>query len=879
MYDLIIGPLEYLMSKIYNAFGSGIIIKLLLVSIFVNLISSPLYNKAAQLQAKSVQRKANMAPWLKKIRSTFSGDERIFMTNAYYKLTGYTFKDEIASILALLVQIPFFMAAYNMLIKPENMETGFFSVPDGLLPVGGVNINVLPILMTVISIVSGILYSKKTPEAQKWSTLVLPVIFLFILYDSPAGLVIYWTFNCTFSLLRNISLQSKYGEKVESVKKEAAFFAKIILPIAFIYAHRALTSPIGNPRLYMVVGPCILAVFFVLPLFSKKLSNAFHNTNEYSTREIVLREVFLYVFIAIYLTSSLVASSPSDFYAISTEPGRLFVKPLFLLAGLLFLWFNLYLGIFSDGVKRILCSILSFMCFIAVLDNILWGNHFGVMTPDLHYEINPLFPNIWIILSLLLILALYAVYIRFSGKLRRYENMAIIVLLLSFLCSGAVNYGKILKSYAEEPEVSSVLPEKPFRLNPEKKNVIVIMLDRAVGAYLPYIFRERPELCEQYDGFTYYSNAVTTGTCTTLGAPGLFGGYEYSGPELIKDTGRTVGERHIEALKVLPTMFLQNGYHCILSGLPYANYRNTSDMTMFDDFENTDTYNLEFSYALNETLTSDTWDPSEALFSYALFKASPYFAQGTMYYMGCEGYKDNPEFTPFPRSYSILDRLPEMTEISDASEAPFFIEFNNNATHNPVFLRLPDYVYSEDAEDYDRDYIDSHPDYVAKMDELIGDMYRKMSYQTNAGAIRLLGEWFDYLRECGVYDNTRIIIASDHGYPYFDFDNMLAGDDYNAEVFSCVLMCKDFDSHGFMADEALMTNADVPALTTNGLLTDCTNPYTGSPFILDPSKESVTAVLSKEWNLGTGNTYPYTNLYQIQADVMDADNYTIIPTK
>ena len=34
-------------------------------------------------------------------------------------------------------------------------------------------------------------------------------------------------------------------------------------------------------------------------------------------------------------------------------------------------------------------------------------------------------------------------------------------------------------------------------------------------------------------------------------------------------------------------------------------------------------------------------------------------------------------------------------------------------------------------------------------------------YQVNMAAFLKLGEWFDYLRENGVYDNTRIIIVSD----------------------------------------------------------------------------------------------------------------------
>ena len=42
-------------------------------------------------------------------------------------------------------------------------------------------------------------------------------------------------------------------------------------------------------------------------------------------------------------------------------------------------------------------------------------------------------------------------------------------------------------------------------------------------------------------------------------------------------------------------------------------------------------------------------------------------------------------------------------------------------------------------------------------------------YQIQAAAFEMLGKWFDQLREQGVYDNTRIIIVSDHGWPTGQF--------------------------------------------------------------------------------------------------------------
>lgn len=45
------------------------------------------------------------------------------------------------------------------------------------------------------------------------------------------------------------------------------------------------------------------------------------------------------------------------------------------------------------------------------------------------------------------------------------------------------------------------------------------MLDRAMGQYVPYIFNEKPELKEQFSGFTYYSNVISFGGQTNFGAP------------------------------------------------------------------------------------------------------------------------------------------------------------------------------------------------------------------------------------------------------------------------------------------------------------------------------------------------------------------------
>ena len=50
-----------------------------------------------------------------------------------------------------------------------------------------------------------------------------------------------------------------------------------------------------------------------------------------------------------------------------------------------------------------------------------------------------------------------------------------------------------------------------FSLDKKGKNVIVIMMDRAIGEFFPYLLQEKPELQEQFAGFTYYPNTITYG--------------------------------------------------------------------------------------------------------------------------------------------------------------------------------------------------------------------------------------------------------------------------------------------------------------------------------------------------------------------------------
>ena len=85
--------------------------------------------------------------------------------------------------------------------------------PDGMLTVGNISINVLPIVMTLINIIASLLYTKGSPLKAKMQLYIMAAVFLVVLYNSPSGLVFYWTLNNIFSLIKTVINKTKQPKK------------------------------------------------------------------------------------------------------------------------------------------------------------------------------------------------------------------------------------------------------------------------------------------------------------------------------------------------------------------------------------------------------------------------------------------------------------------------------------------------------------------------------------------------------------------------------------------------------------------------------------------------------------------------------------------
>ena len=218
LYTIIISPLEHIIEFIYSLFffmtkNPGLAI--IGVSVGVTLFCLPLYAVAEKWQQTERDITKKLKPKVDKIKKAFSGDEQYMILSTYYRQNNYHPIYALRSSFGLLIQIPFFMAAYNFLSHLQTLNGVSFlfiqnlGAPDKMLKIGNFAINILPILMTLINCIAGAIYTKGLPLKEKLQLYGMALIFLVLLYNSPSGLVLYWTMNNVFSLVKNIYYKTK----------------------------------------------------------------------------------------------------------------------------------------------------------------------------------------------------------------------------------------------------------------------------------------------------------------------------------------------------------------------------------------------------------------------------------------------------------------------------------------------------------------------------------------------------------------------------------------------------------------------------------------------------------------------------------------------
>ncbi|OOG68303.1 Membrane protein insertase YidC [Ensifer sp. M14] len=231
-------PMFKMMDYFYRLFGNfGIAI--LTTTIVVKLLFFPLANKqyASMANMKKVQ------PKMEELKKKF-GDDRMGLQQAMMQLYKEEKINPLAGCWPILLQIPVFFALYKVIyITIEMRHAPFFgwihdlSAPDpttifnlfGLLPFDApsfLHLGVWPIIMGITMFVQMRMNPTPPDPTQAMLFTWMPVVFTFMLASFPAGLVIYWAWNNTLSVLQQSIIMKRQGVKIELFDNLKNLFSK-----------------------------------------------------------------------------------------------------------------------------------------------------------------------------------------------------------------------------------------------------------------------------------------------------------------------------------------------------------------------------------------------------------------------------------------------------------------------------------------------------------------------------------------------------------------------------------------------------------------------------------------------------------------------------
>ncbi len=207
---------------------------ILIVTVLVKLLFFPLANKsyASMAKMKAVQ------PQMAMIKERFA-DDKMKQQQAMMELYKKEQVNPVAGCLPMVIQIPVFFSLYKVLfISIEMRQAPFYgwihdlSSPDptniftlfGLIPwdpsilpgIGGfLVLGAWPAVMGVTMWVQMKLNPAPPDPTQQMIFNWMPLIFTFMLAHFPAGLVIYWAWNNSLSVLQQSVIMHRNGAKIQ----------------------------------------------------------------------------------------------------------------------------------------------------------------------------------------------------------------------------------------------------------------------------------------------------------------------------------------------------------------------------------------------------------------------------------------------------------------------------------------------------------------------------------------------------------------------------------------------------------------------------------------------------------------------------------------
>ena len=218
-------PLEKLLKisyKFVNNYGFAII----LITLLIRIIFLPLTIKSMMSMKKMQSKMALMKPKLDAIKEQYKDDKTTQNSEIMklYSKEGVNPLSSLSGCLPMLVQIPVFVALYNVLLYSLDLRHSEFLWISDLssaemlfdIPGTGIPFRILPLVMGI----SWFLTQKLTPPnpgADEFQTKIfqyMPIMFTVMFWGLPSGLILYWTVSNIISIFQQLYINKKF-EKMQ----------------------------------------------------------------------------------------------------------------------------------------------------------------------------------------------------------------------------------------------------------------------------------------------------------------------------------------------------------------------------------------------------------------------------------------------------------------------------------------------------------------------------------------------------------------------------------------------------------------------------------------------------------------------------------------
>lgn len=210
---------EYTLRFINQMHELGYAVSILLIASLTKIITLPAGLIVMRLEKKAALIRKMLEPELRHIKDNYRGEKAHRLFLQAHKKCGVSPYYRLKPLIFVLIPIPIYVAAFDVLsILSDLSQNGFLWISNLAKPdlfyvfrfdAAMFNFNILPLLMTFISISSIVFLSDQgldhsTLRRKKQKIIFLSVVFLIIFYPFPAALVIYWIGITTTGILLNL---------------------------------------------------------------------------------------------------------------------------------------------------------------------------------------------------------------------------------------------------------------------------------------------------------------------------------------------------------------------------------------------------------------------------------------------------------------------------------------------------------------------------------------------------------------------------------------------------------------------------------------------------------------------------------------------------